>query len=69
LAPRRNSLRQITNSLPLRNRSRRNRHILVMSPEPSKLFAIKTTAERDRHRILPKFVRSLQSCSQSPLLQ
>jgi predicted ATP-dependent endonuclease of OLD family len=35
----------------------------------SKLFAIKTTAERDRHRILPKFVRSLQSCSQSPLLQ
>jgi hypothetical protein len=35
LAPRRNSLRQITNSLPLRNRSRRNRHILVMSPEPS----------------------------------
>ena len=36
LAPRRNSLRQITNSLPLRNRSRRNRHILVMSPEPSK---------------------------------
>jgi hypothetical protein len=34
MAPRRNSLRQITNSLPLRNRSRRNRHILVMSPDP-----------------------------------
>jgi hypothetical protein len=35
----------------------------------SKLFAIKTTAERDTHRILPKFVRSVQSGSQSPLLQ
>jgi ribosomal protein L36 len=34
LATRRNSLRQITNSLLLRNRSRRNRHILVLCPDP-----------------------------------
>jgi ribonuclease Z len=37
LATHRNALRQIPNRLPLRNRTRRNRHILVMSPEPSKL--------------------------------
>ena len=34
LATHRNALRQIPNRLPLRNRTRRNRHILVMSPEP-----------------------------------
>jgi hypothetical protein len=36
LATHRNALRQIPNRLPLRNRTRRNRHILVMSPEPRK---------------------------------
>ena len=34
LATHLNPLRQIHNRLPLRNRTRRNRHILVMSPEP-----------------------------------
>jgi hypothetical protein len=34
LAAHRNPLRQITNRIPLGNRSRSNRHILVMRPDP-----------------------------------
>ena len=34
LEARRNSLRKITNRLPLRHRTRSYRHILVMNPDP-----------------------------------
>jgi transposase len=57
MAPRRNSLRQITNSLPLRNRSRRNRHILVMSPDPRLLLVAPYqlwTEEWDKRKALEK---------------
>ena len=47
LAARGNTIRQMPQGLPLSNRPCRNRHFLVMSPEPSHVYQL----QLDRHTL------------------